>query len=318
MFYKFLNFIKLNLYSGNGGNGQKIFFKKNKILKKNFGNGGNGGSIYFFFDKILKNNFNYYLNNNNFFSENGGDAYKIFKNGKNGKNILLRIPYRCKIFNIKNNNFINFKNKNIPNLTIKGGEGGRSYVSNNSRILKNKCGNVGYSKSYFLLNNFNFNFCLIGLTNTGKSSFISNFFKNIVKVSNYYYTTLEKNFFYIKLHKNKKISILDNPGFLKNYYIYNVLEFKISYKLSKIFFHFLNFFFIFNIIFNFKLFNNKIYIYNKSVFYKPRFLIFNKIDLISKFKNIIIFKLKNFLNWYNFIFFNSFNYKNFYIFKKFI
>lgn len=296
MYYKFLNFIKLNLYSGNGGNGQKIFFKKNKILKKNCGNGGNGGSVYFFFDKILKNNFDYYLNNNNFFSENGKNAYKIFKNGKNGKNILLRIPYKCKIFNIKNNNFTNFKNKNIANLIIKGGGGGRGCVSNDTTISKSRQGGGGCSKSYFLLNNFNFNFCLIGLTNSGKSSFISNFFKNIVKVSNYYYTTLEKNFFYMKLNKNKKISILDNPGFLKNYYFYNILEFKVSYKLSKIFFHFLNFFFTFNIIFNFKIFNNKVYIYNKSVFYKPRFLIFNKIDLISKFKNIIIFKLKNFLN----------------------
>ncbi len=319
MFYKFLNFIKLYLYSGNGGLGQKIFFKKNRILKKNFGCGGDGGSIYFFFDKILKNNFDYYLNNNNFFSENGKNAYKIFKNGKNGKNILLRIPYKCKIFNIKNNNFINFKNKKIINLIIRGGRGVGSWTGGGSgRNPQESSGRIGFSESYCLLNNFYFNFCLIGLTNVGKSSFISNFFKNIVKISNYCYTTLEKNFFYIKLYNNKKISILDNPGFLKNYYFYNILEFKISYKLSKIFFHFLNFFFLFNVIFNFKLFNNKIYIYNKSIFYKPRFLIFNKIDLISKFKNIIIFKLKNFLNWYNFIFFNSFNYKNFYIFKKFI
>ncbi|WP_259289177.1 GTPase [Candidatus Nasuia deltocephalinicola] len=317
MFYKFLNFIKLDLHPGRGGNGQKIFFKKNKILKKNFGRGGNGGNIYFFFDKILKNDFYYYLNNNKFYSENGKNSYKLFKNGKDGKNILLRIPYKCKIFNIKDNNFLNFKNKKIINLTTRGGLGGRSYLLRDSENRRSWRGAAGCVKSYFLLNNFYFNFCLIGLTNSGKSSFISNFLKNILKVSNYCYTTLEKKFFYIKLYKSKKFSILDNPGFLKNYY-HNILEFKISQKLSKIFFHFLNFFFIFDIIFNFKLYNNKIYIYNKSIFYKPRFLIFNKIDLISKFKNIIIFKLKYFLNWYNFIFFNSFNYKNFYIFKKFI
>ncbi|WP_259286312.1 GTPase [Candidatus Nasuia deltocephalinicola] len=318
MFYKFLESVKLYLHSGNGGSGQKIFLKKNKFLKKNFGNGGNGGSFYFFLDKTLKNNFNYYLNNNKFFSENGKNSYKIFNNGKNGKNILLRIPYKCKIFNITNNKFINFKNKNITNLIIEGGVGGRSFVNHNSNVKNSNFGVFGVFKSYRLLNNFYFNICLIGLTNTGKSSFVSNFFKNNIKISNYCYTTLKKNFFYIKLYNNKKISILDSPGFLKNYYFYNILEFRISYKLSKIFFHFLNFFFIFNIIFNFKLFNNKIYIYNKSIFYKPRFLIFNKIDLISKFKNIIIFKLKNFLNWYNFIFFNTFSYKNFYIFKKFL
>ncbi len=318
MFYKFLNFVKLKLYSGNGGFGQKIFFKKNKILKKNFGKGGNGGNIYFFFDKILKNNFNYYLNNNKFVSNNGKNSYKVFKNGSNGKNILLRIPYKCKIFNIKNNNFIYFKNKKFANLIMEGGKGIKGCFIKSSIKKPNNISIFGSSNSYYLLNNFNFNLCLIGLTNTGKSSFICNFFKNIIKVSNYYYTTLEKNFFYIKLFNNKKFSILDSPGLLKYNYFYNILEFKISYKLSKIFFHFLNFFFIFDIIFNFKLFNNKMYINNKSVFYKPRFLIFNKIDLVSKFKNIIIFKLKNFLNWYNFIFFNSINYKNFYIFKKFI
>ncbi len=318
MFYKFSEFVKLYLYSGRGGFGQKIFLKKNKILRRGFGRGGRGGNIYFFFDKILKNNFNYYLNNNKFFSENGKNSCKIFKNGRNGKNILLRIPYKCKILDITNNNFINFKNKKIQNLILKGGMGGRSFI--NYYPIDKKCikGGCGISKLYCLFNNFYFNVCLIGLTNTGKSSFISNFFKNNIKISNYYYTTLKKNFFYIKLYNNKKISILDNPGFLKNYYFYNISEFKISYKLSKIFFHFLNFFFIFNIIFNFKLFNNKIYIYNKSIFYKPRFLIFNKIDLISRFKNIIIFKLTFFLNWYNFIFFNTFNYKNFYILKKII
>ncbi len=318
MFYKFLEYVKLYLKTGRGGSGQKIILKKIRILKKNFGRGGSGGGIYFFLDKNLKNNFDYYLNNNKFFSENGKNSYKIFNNGKNGKNILLRIPYKCKIFNISNNNFINFKNKNVANLIMEGGAGAGSFINKHSNIKKSNSGISGTYKSYFLLNNFYFNICLIGLTNTGKSSFISNFFKNNTKVSNYCYTTLKKIFFYIKLYNNKKISILDNPGFLKNYYFYNILKFRISYKLSKIFFHFLNFFFIFNIIFNFKSFNNNIYIYNKLIFYKPRFLIFNKIDLISKFKNIIIFKLKNFLNWYNFIFFNTFNYKNFYIFKKFI
>ncbi|WP_259286610.1 GTPase [Candidatus Nasuia deltocephalinicola] len=318
MFYKFLEFVKLYLSSGSGGVGQKIFLKKNKILKKNFGNGGKGGDIYFFFDKILKSNFNYYINNNKFFSENGKNSYKIFKNGKNGKNILLRVPYKCKIFNITNNSFINFKNRKVAKLIIEGGRGTKGFVNYYYINKKYNIDVSGISKSFYLFNNFYFNICLIGLTNTGKSSFISNFFKNNIKVSNYYYTTLKKNFFYIKLYKNKKISILDNPGFLKNYYFYNFLKFKISYKLSKIFFHFLNFFFIFNIFFNFKLFNNKIYTYNRSIFYKPRFLIFNKIDLISKYKSVIIFKLKIFLNWYNFIFFNTFNYKNFYIFKKFI
>lgn len=297
MFYNLLEIIKIHLRTGDGGLGQRVFLKKNKILKKKFGNGGKGGSIYFFFDKILKINFDYYTNNNKFFSENGKNSYKIFKNGKDGRNILLRIPYKCKVFNITNNNFINFKKKKTANLIIEGGRGGRSAgVCLNNNIMRTCAGSFGVYKSYYLCNNFYFNICLIGLTNTGKSSFISNFFKNNIKISNYYYTTLEKNFFYIKLYNNKKISILDNPGFLKNYYFYNILEFKFFYKLSKIFFHFLNFFFIFNIIFNFKFFNNKIYKYNKSIFYKPRFLILNKIDLISKFKNIIIFKLKVFLN----------------------
>ncbi|WP_259286185.1 GTPase domain-containing protein [Candidatus Nasuia deltocephalinicola] len=316
MFYKFFKFLKLYLKSGNGGRGQKIFLKKKKFFKRNFGNGGRGGSIYFFFDKFLKNNFNYYLNNNKFFSENGKNAYKIFKNGKNGKNILLRIPHRYKIFNFENNNFINFKNKKTINLALEGGVGQKSFIYSDTNIKDMNYNNFGVYKYYYLINNFYFNFCLIGLTNTGKSSFISNLFRKHIKVSNYFYTTLEKAFFYIKIC-NKEISILDNSGFLKNYCFYNILEFKIYYKWSKIFFHFLNFFFIFNIIFNFKTFNNKIYIYNKIIFYKPRFLIFNKIDLISKFKNVIIFRLKNFLNWYNFLFFNTFYYKNFYIFKKF-
>ncbi len=323
MFFKFLDFVKLYLYPGKGGLGQKIFLKKKKKLKKNFGKGGDGGNIYFFFDKFLKNNFNFYLNKKFFFSEDGKNAHKIFKNGKNGKNIILRIPYKCKIFNIENNNFIYFKNKKNLHLAIKGFKGQKSFINffkknNKTNIINNKKNLKFYKKSYYLLNNFYFNICLIGLTNTGKSSFISNTLKINLKISNYFYTTLDKNFFYIKLCNNKRISILDNPGFLKSNYCCNVLQFKKNYKIYKIFFHFINIFFVFNLILNFKLFNNKIYKYNKFLFYKPRFLIFNKIDLVYKFKNVIIFKLIFFLNWYNFIFFNTFNCKNFYIFKKFI
>ncbi len=318
MFFKFLELVELHIQAGKGGDGQKIFLKKKKILKKILGKGGDGGNIYFFFDKFLGNNFNYYLNRKKFFSEKGKNSYKLLKNGKNGKNIILRIPYKCKIFNIKNNNFVNFKNKKILNLISEGGKGLKGYINKCKKIKKLKItfnNKFKTFESYYLLNNYFFNICLLGLTNTGKTSFISNLLKLDLKISNYYYTTLNEKIFYLKLF-NKEISLIDNPGFLKINNICNILKFNNIYTSSKIFFHFINIFFIFNIIFNFKLFNNKIYINNKFIFYKPRFLIFNKIDLILKFKNMIIFKLKKFLNWYNFIFFNSFNFKNNYIFKK--
>ncbi|WP_259289820.1 GTPase domain-containing protein [Candidatus Nasuia deltocephalinicola] len=318
MFFKFLEFLKLHINPGKGGDGGKIFLKKKKILKKKLGKGGDGGKIYFFFDKFLGNDFSYYLNRKKIFSEKGKNSSKLLKNGKNGKNIIIRIPYKCKIFNIKNNNFVNFKNKKVLNLILEGGKGLKGCVNKYKKNKKSKIifnNNFKIYESYYLLNNYFFNICLIGSTNTGKTSFISNLLKLNLKISNYCYTTLNKKIFYLKLF-NKKISLIDNPGFLKINNIFNILKFNNIYFLSKIFFQFIDIFFIFNLIFNFKLFNNKIYINNKFMFYKPRFLVFNKIDLILKFKNITIFKLKKFFNWYNFIFFNGFNFKNNCIFKK--
>ncbi|XXS36624.1 MAG: GTPase [Candidatus Nasuia deltocephalinicola] len=297
MLYNFKD-LKLILVGGKGGDG-KIIKIKNKFNKTKWvrGKGGDGGSIYAFFDKFLKN-LNYYYFFYKYISESGKNSKSLLKDGKKGKNILLRLPENC----ILNNNLFKKRFKVLKILLLKGGRGGAS-----SKTKFMSLGKEGFSGTFILDLIKTFHFSFIGLPNSGKSSFFSNFlnYKNN-KISLYKFTTLLFFFFYLKF-KNLILNFLDTPGILKSLFFnfFNIFFKNNKFKIFLLFFDILQ---VFKFFISYKIFNKKFYNFNKNFFYKPKVIIISKIDILKiiylKKKNINYIFLKLF-NWRYLVFYNS-------------
>ncbi|ADM89781.1 putative Obg family GTPase CgtA [Candidatus Zinderia insecticola CARI] len=304
---KFIDETKILLEGGKGGNGLISFnFIKNKSnLIPNGGNGGNGGNIWIKCNKKINTliNFKY---KKNFKAQNGKNGKNFNKKGKNGKNLFLEVPIGTKIKDIKNNIWYKeLKKNNDKLLIVKGGLGGlgnKNFKKKNitySDIYKGKIG----EKKYIYIKIIIFSeIGLLGLPNSGKSTFLSKNSNSKTKIDNYNFTTLYPELGITFLTKKKKFSITDIPGIIKNSYKNKGLGIKFlkHLKKTKLILYIIditNFFiyknnikYILKILFNLKK-------YKMKLFNKPKWIIINKIDKISNIKiikiiSLILLKLK--------------------------
>ena len=90
-----MNFDKvtISIKSGNGGNG-KVSFHREKFVEKggpDGGDGGHGGSVIFVAD-ASKNTLIDFQYVKKFEAENGEGGHGRLQNGKNGKNVYIKVP----------------------------------------------------------------------------------------------------------------------------------------------------------------------------------------------------------------------------------
>ncbi|AGS33220.1 GTPase involved in chromosome partitioning and ribosome assembly [Candidatus Nasuia deltocephalinicola str. NAS-ALF] len=274
MFYKKLI---IKIFPGLVGQyGKSLLIKKNKLIKGK--KGGSAGALFFLKDCNL-NNINYYFKKNIFFCKNGNKS-KFFLKGKNGPNLLIRIPKNILLKDLKNNKILYFKN----------------LIKINFYKFKN-------CKSYLIIFKKKINIIfLLKIKNFKKFIIFYNFYK--IKKEN-------KIFFY---YKCEEFSILNNKKIFKNYFSkYFKSRILINFiKLSNYFIFIKIFKFI-----NLKIYKiNKENFYKfriliiKINFFKYIFL--RKLKL-----NIYFIKI---FNWYNNIFLNYYKFnkiKDKKIFKKY-
>ena len=93
----FVDNIEIDLLSGAGGSGSVSFNSKSSQTSPNGANGGNGGSITFKTDSKLFD-FSNLKSKGSFKADNGEDAQKNLQNGKNGEDLVLKIPLGTSIY----------------------------------------------------------------------------------------------------------------------------------------------------------------------------------------------------------------------------
>lgn len=147
------------------------------------------------------------------------DAIKFLKKFKNEK--LIVITKRDAIpKSVKDNKIINYFNENFyrtDNIICVS-----SYKNKNIDEFLNKIRNLNYKKVY-----------IVGLTNSGKSTFINAILKSIGKepiitTSALPNTTIN----YIEIKINEDITIIDTPGFVLENSIYNYISFNEVKKIT--------------------------------------------------------------------------------------
>ncbi len=216
----FLDYIEIQIISGNGGNGITSF-RREKFIPfggPDGGNGGNGGSIIFIGDKNL-NSLRNFRNKRVFRAKNGTNGGSNKRNGKNGSDLEVRVPIGTEIYDKKNNSKIadiTIENEKI--VLLQGGKGGLGNTffktSTNRAPTKAKDGKVGEKLSIALNLKTISDLSLIGFANVGKSSIIRKITNSKAEVGNYEFTTLSPNIGVLKGESNDYL-IADIPGLIE-------------------------------------------------------------------------------------------------------
>ena len=217
---KFLDQAKIYVEAGSGGSGSASF-RREKFVEfggPDGGDGGDGGSVVFSTSKNLNTliDFRY---RQHFKAARGEDGKGKKKTGKNGKDLILKIPIGTQIFEEDNNTLIEDLNKPEQKLIIaKGGEGGLGNVRFKSSInrspRKKTDGNKGESFWIWLQLKVIADIGIIGMPNSGKSSLLSVITSAKPKIANYPFTTINPNLG-VANYDDKEITLADIPGLIE-------------------------------------------------------------------------------------------------------
>ena len=215
----FLDEAKINIKAGNGGDGIVTFFKLKSGAKKvpSGGNGGKGGDViiqtagglstlYGFRKKI------------HFKAENGNRGESNNRNGKDGKDLIIKVPLGTVIRNDKENIIADLDSFTSKIVIAKGGIGGRgnsSFMSSKRRFPA--FAEIGEKTEDFWIDlelRLVADVALVGFPNSGKSTIISRISAAKPKIADYPFTTLTPNLGMVTVN-DEDFVVADVPGLIK-------------------------------------------------------------------------------------------------------
>ena len=218
---KFIDYAKISVSSGKGGDGCVAFLRE-KFRPKggpSGGDGGKGGSIIFQSDSKLTT-LQDYSYNKQYFAKSGENGKGKNMHGKNAQNIVLKVPVGTIVRDVDQNKIIyDFNNDNEEIIVCKGGNGGFG----NARFKTNKNpaprfandGEKGILLNLELELKVLADVGLVGFPNAGKSTFISSISNARPKIADYPFTTLIPNLGIVKYGQYKSFVMADIPGLIE-------------------------------------------------------------------------------------------------------
>lgn len=188
--------VTIEIKAGDGGTGA-VAFDKNLGARGPTGTmGGRGGSVYFegVSDLSRLNQFRF---KKKLEAERGMDGRSQFRDGRDGKDLVLQVPVGTVIHNLtaKNRDEVTRVGERI--LAARGGKGGRGNFHfrgpTNTTPKEFEEGTAGEAFTVRLELKMIADVGFVGLPNVGKSSLLNELTNANAKVANYQFTTLEPN-----------------------------------------------------------------------------------------------------------------------------
>tara|TARA_B100001996_G_scaffold377084_1_gene359201 strand:- start:111 stop:1085 length:975 start_codon:yes stop_codon:yes gene_type:complete len=217
----FIDYTKIELCSGSGGSGC-ISFRREKYIPKggpDGGNGGQGGSIYALSDKNI-HTLQDVRYNRIYKAKNGEQGSSNSKTGKNGDDIIIRVPIGTIIKNNTSKEIIaDFTDEGQKEVICLGGKGGRGNINYKSstrqtpRYAQN--GTAGEKGVFELELKILADVGLVGFPNAGKSTLLSVLSKARPKIADYPFTTLDPHLGIVKYEEFKSFTMADIPGLIE-------------------------------------------------------------------------------------------------------
>lgn len=217
----FIDYAKITIASGNGGNGA-ITFRREKYVANggpDGGDGGKGGSVYFEVDLGLNTlvDFRY---KKKYAAKNGEAGRGSRCNGKKGEDLYIKVPQGTVIKDEETGKVIaDLSDVGQVECVLKGGKGGKGNVhfATATRQIPNfaETGEPGLEKSVILELKLIADVGLLGYPNVGKSTLLSKMTLARPKIADYHFTTLEPNLGVVKLDNGDSFVMADIPGLIE-------------------------------------------------------------------------------------------------------
>ena len=217
----FVDYVKIIIKSGDGGNGAKTFRREKYVAAggPDGGDGGNGGSIYFEVDKDASTliDFRY---NKKYKAENGEHGSGNRKFGKSGKDLVIQVPKGTVIKEFETGKVIcDLSKDNQKELVLKGGRGGKGNVhfATSTRQVPDFAidGEKGKELEIVLELKSIADVGLVGFPNAGKSTLLSRVTAATPKIADYPFTTIDPNLGVVKAKNGGSFVIADIPGIIE-------------------------------------------------------------------------------------------------------
>ncbi len=212
---------KIYVRSGKGGDGH-VSFRREKYVPNggpDGGDGGTGGSVIFEIDEGM-NTLSDYRHVRKYCAEHGENGGKRNCTGKNGKDIILKVPEGTVVKEAESGKVItdmSGDNKRFVLLTGgKGGNGNQHYATSTMQAPKYaQPGQPAKELDLLLELKVIADVGLVGFPNVGKSTFLSRISNAQPKIANYHFTTLNPNLGVVDLDGAKGFVVADIPGLIE-------------------------------------------------------------------------------------------------------
>ncbi len=218
----FIDEVEIILKAGDGGNGQMTFRQEKHVPRggPNGGDGGKGGSIAFTTDPNLSTLLDFRAGKT-YKADRGGDGMSRLQYGKDGGNLVLRVPVGTQILDAKTGeliaDFARFPQKEVIAVGGRGGRGNLHFVSSVQQAPKfAEKGEPGEERAVKLELKLLADVGLLGYPNVGKSTLLSRISAAKPKIADYPFTTLVPNLGVVRVDELHNFVVADIPGLIEN------------------------------------------------------------------------------------------------------
>ena len=217
----FVDYVRLNLKSGNGGKGS-VHLHREKFITKggpDGGNGGRGGHIIVRANPNLWTLYSFKFSRH-FAAGHGGDGSKNRSSGAQGNDVYIDVPLGTVVKNLNTETVIcEMVEPNQEFVLLEGGKGGLGNwnfkSSTNQTPRYAQPGIPGQELEIILELKVLADVGLVGFPNAGKSTLLSVMTAAKPKIADYEFTTLKPNLGIVPYRDFQSFVVADIPGIIE-------------------------------------------------------------------------------------------------------
>lgn len=306
---KFIDEANIFVKAGNGGNGI-VSFRREKYIPMggpDGGDGGDGGSVYVVGSNDL-NTLSDFRHTRRFVAQRGANGQGKNCTGAKGEDIVIELPLGTVITTLDQGEVIaDVASTSEPILIARGGFhglGNTRYKSSTNRAPR-QCskGSAGEQFDLKLELKLIADVGLLGMPNAGKSTFIRSVSAARPKVADYPFTTLHPNLGVVSVSKHRSFVIADIPGLIEGAAdgVGLGIQFLKHLQRTRLLLHIIDLMpdsSSDSAVASARKILHELQRYDEALYQKPRWLVLNKLDLVSEAeRDEICNEVTNGLDW---------------------